>query len=65
LTEFETGAVNTATGGYDYPNARWYGNTKQGKFMGEAVASMARFFTNRGAIPISARYSVPLGSSFL
>src|SRR5437870_8700063 len=30
--------VNTATGVYHYPGARWYGNTKHGKFMSEAEA---------------------------
>jgi hypothetical protein len=30
--------VNTATGVYHYPGTRWYGNTKQGKFMTEKDA---------------------------
>jgi hypothetical protein len=30
--------VNTATGVYHYPGTRWYGNTKQGKFMSEVDA---------------------------
>jgi hypothetical protein len=30
--------VNTATGIYHYPGTRWYGNTKQGKFMTEKDA---------------------------
>ncbi|SRR6266446_2228553 len=30
--------VNTASGVYHYPGTRWYGNTKQGKFMSEADA---------------------------
>ncbi|HKB92126.1 MAG TPA: hypothetical protein VKC60_16535 [Opitutaceae bacterium] len=30
--------VNTATGVYHYPGTRWYGNTKQGKFMSEKDA---------------------------
>jgi hypothetical protein len=30
--------VNTATGVYHYPDTRWYGNTKQGKFMSEVEA---------------------------
>jgi hypothetical protein len=30
--------VNTATGIYRYPGTRWYGNTKQGKFMSEKDA---------------------------
>ena len=30
--------VNTATGFYHYPGTRWYGNTKQGKFMSEVDA---------------------------
>ena len=30
--------VNTATGIYQYPGTRWYGNTKQGKFMSEKDA---------------------------
>jgi hypothetical protein len=30
--------VNTATGVYHYPGTRWYGNTRQGKFMSEAEA---------------------------
>jgi hypothetical protein len=30
--------VNTATGIYHYPGTRWYGNTKQGKFMSEKDA---------------------------
>jgi hypothetical protein len=30
--------VNTATGVYHYPDTRWYGNTKQGKFMSETDA---------------------------
>ena len=30
--------VNTATGVYHYPGTRWYGNTKQGKFMSETDA---------------------------
>jgi hypothetical protein len=30
--------VNTASGVYHYPGTRWYGNTKQGKFMSEAEA---------------------------
>jgi hypothetical protein len=30
--------VNTATGVYHYPGTRWYGNTKQGKYMTEKDA---------------------------
>ena len=30
--------VNTATGIYHYSGTRWYGKTKQGKFMSEAEA---------------------------
>jgi hypothetical protein len=30
--------VNTASGVYHYPGTRWYGNTKQGKFISEADA---------------------------
>jgi hypothetical protein len=30
--------VNTATGIYHYPGTRWYGHTKQGKFMSEKGA---------------------------
>jgi hypothetical protein len=30
--------VNTATGIYHYPGTRWYGNTKQGRFMTEKDA---------------------------
>ena len=30
--------VNTATGIYHYPGTRWYGKTKQGKFMSEKDA---------------------------
>jgi hypothetical protein len=30
--------VNTATGIYHYPGTRWYGHTKQGKFMTEKDA---------------------------
>jgi hypothetical protein len=30
--------VNTATGIYHYPGARWYGKTNQGKFMTEKDA---------------------------
>jgi len=30
--------VNTASGVYHYPGTRWYGNTKQGKFMSETDA---------------------------
>ena len=30
--------VNTASGIYHYPGSRWYGNTKQGKFMSEKDA---------------------------
>lgn len=30
--------VNTATGVYHYPGTRWYGHTKQGKFMNEKDA---------------------------
>jgi len=30
--------VNTATGIYHYPGTRWYGHTKQGKFMSEKDA---------------------------
>ena len=30
--------VNTATGIYHDPGTRWYGNTKQGKFMSETDA---------------------------
>jgi hypothetical protein len=30
--------VNTATGIDHYPGTRWYGNTKEGKFMTEAEA---------------------------
>src|SRR6516225_822849 len=30
--------VNTATGIYHYPRTRWYGNTRQGKFMSEKDA---------------------------
>ena len=30
--------VNTATGIYHYPGTRWYGNTKQGKYMSEKDA---------------------------
>jgi hypothetical protein len=30
--------VNTATGIYHYPGTRWYGHTKQGKFMNEKDA---------------------------
>jgi hypothetical protein len=41
--------VNTATGIYDYPGTRWYGNTKQGKFMSEkdAIAQGYRAARNR------------------
>jgi hypothetical protein len=35
--------VNTATGVYHYPGTRWYGNTKQGKFMSEADARALGF----------------------
>ena len=35
--------VNTATGVYHYPGTRWYGNTKQGKFMSEADARSQGF----------------------
>jgi hypothetical protein len=37
-SESRQGWVNTATGIYHYPGTRWYGNTKQGKFMSEADA---------------------------
>jgi hypothetical protein len=30
--------VNTATGVYHYPGTRWYGKTRQGKFMSESDA---------------------------
>jgi hypothetical protein len=30
--------VNTPTGVYHYPGTRWYGHTKQGKFMSEKDA---------------------------
>src|SRR5437899_9077142 len=30
--------VNAGTGVYHYPGTRWFGNTKQGKFMSEADA---------------------------
>jgi len=30
--------VNTKTGVYHLPGTRWYGNTKEGKFIGEAAA---------------------------
>jgi hypothetical protein len=41
LAQFEERQVwvNTATGIYHYPGTRWYGNTKQGKFMSEKDAS--------------------------
>jgi competence protein ComEA len=35
--------VNTATGVYHYEGDRWYGNTKQGKFMNEADAIKAGY----------------------
>ena len=39
--------VNTATGIYHYPGTRWYGNTKQGKFMTEKNA-IAQGYRRRG-----------------
>jgi hypothetical protein len=40
LAQSEEGQVwvNTATGIYHYPGTRWYGNTKQGRFMTEKDA---------------------------
>jgi hypothetical protein len=39
--------VNTATGIYHYPGRRWYGKTKQGKFMSEANAKAAGYRSSK------------------
>ena len=63
LTELETGAVNTATGGCDYPNARWYGNTKQGKFMSQVEAHARLQAGKERAVKPSLVISVLSGST--
>ncbi len=35
--------VNTRSGVYHYPGARWYGNTKQGQYMSESAAQAAGY----------------------
>jgi hypothetical protein len=35
--------VNTRSGVYHCPGSRWYGDTKQGKFMGECEAKKAGY----------------------
>jgi hypothetical protein len=45
--------VNTATGIYHYPGTRWYGNTKQGKFM------------NRSRLPGCEEWPVKISAAWL
>ena len=40
--------VNTGTGVYHYPNSRYYGKTKEGKYMPEADAMKAGFHAAKG-----------------
>jgi hypothetical protein len=35
--------VNTRSGVYHCPGSRWYGKTKEGKYMGECAAAKAGF----------------------
>lgn len=39
--------VNTRTGVYHCPGSRWYGNTKQGRYMGECEARRAGYWPAR------------------
>jgi hypothetical protein len=41
--------VNTATGIYHYPGTRWYGHTKQGKYMSEKDAIAKGFRAARNS----------------